>query len=66
MNSNVLSTAALLAIAIALFIQAGMMWEPPAQEIHFRAIMKYCEELPSVTAQGPEGYFKCVAELAPR
>jgi hypothetical protein len=34
MNLNVLSTAALLAIAVALFVQAGMMWDPPAKEIH--------------------------------
>ena len=44
MNLNLLSTAALLAIAVAFFVQAGLMWEPPAKEIHFRAIMKYCQE----------------------
>lgn len=63
MNLNMLSTAALLAIAVAFFIQAGFMWDVPAQELHFRAIMKY---LPSVGAQGPEAYFRCVAELAPK
>lgn len=66
MNLNLLSIAALLAIAVALFVQAGMMWDAPAKEIHFRAVMKYCQELPSVQAQGPEAYFKCVAELAPK
>lgn len=65
MNPNTLSTAALLAIAVALFLQA-MMWDPPAKEVHFRAIMKFCQELPAIRVQGPEAYFRCVAELAPK
>ncbi len=62
--NNVLSTSALLAIAIALLIQTSLMWDVPAEELHFRAITKYCQELPNVRAQGPEGYFQCVARFA--
>ncbi len=63
---NPLATGALVALAIAQLIIAGILWDPDPQEIHFGAIAKYCQELPNVRAQGPEGYFQCVARFASR
>lgn len=61
---NPLATGALVVLAIAQLMIAGILWESDPQEIHFQAIAKYCQELPNVGAQGPEGYFNCVARFA--
>ena len=48
------ATGALIALAIAQLTIAGILWAPNPQEIHFRAIAKYCQELPNVRVQGPD------------
>jgi hypothetical protein len=61
---NPVATGALLAMALAQLIVVVILWEPPPQEMHFRAISKYCREAPAVVAGGPEAYFECVAHFA--
>ena len=39
---NPLATGALVVLAIAQLMIAGILWESDPQEIHFQAIAKYC------------------------